>query len=70
MSARPLTTYSDFTRRVSEIVKEMDKNDDVDRALELYEEAVSHINECESRLQNARGRFEEINATLVPTEPI
>ena len=63
-----MTTYSDFTRRVSEIVKEMDKNDDVDRALELYEEALSHINECENRLQKARGRFEEINATL--GEPI
>ena len=56
-----LKSYSEVLARVNQITNNLDRSDDIDNILEMYEEAMSHLNECEKRLAYAKGRFEEIS---------
>ena len=57
-------SYADIMSRINVLLREIEKNDDIDDVLNKYEEATQHLNECESRLKNAKGRFEAINMSL------
>ena len=54
-----LKSYSEVLARVNQITHDLERDDDIDHILEMYEEAVSHLNECEKRLEQAKGRFEK-----------
>tara|TARA_B110000046_G_scaffold164046_1_gene179353 strand:+ start:4621 stop:4821 length:201 start_codon:yes stop_codon:yes gene_type:complete len=52
--------YSDALKRVERVVQMMQTCDDVDEAILMYEEAVKLVQQCQERLDQAQGRFEEI----------
>lgn len=60
--ANATATYGSMMHRVATLVGQLDKTDDIDEVIRLYDEAVSCLNACEERLERARGKFAEINA--------
>lgn len=62
-----LKTYSDVIGRVNDLLRSIESTDDIDAVLEMYEEAVHHLNDCDLRLKHATGRFETIASSLQPS---
>ena len=54
-------TYGESVKKVDQILSELQRCEDIDKVMELYENAISHLQFCEKRLESAKGKFEEIN---------
>lgn len=57
-----MNSYSSILARVTELVKELDRCDDIDKVMTMYEEAITCLNECESRIEQAKGKFDEMTS--------
>ena len=48
-----MTTYAERMRSLQQIVNELQRSDDVDVAIELYEKGLEHVKACEERIAAA-----------------
>lgn len=55
--------YSDRVKELEQIISKLQNCEDVDEAVELFEKGSQHILECEKRIQEAKGKYEEIKQT-------
>lgn len=53
-------SYEKRMSAVATITTELERCEDVDKALTLYEEAARHLDECKKKIDAAQGRFEEL----------
>ena len=53
-------TYAQRMSAVNTLISRLERCDDVDVALRVYDEAVSHLDACETRVAAAQGKFEEL----------
>lgn len=58
-----MKSYPDLLARVAELVKELERCDDVDQVISKYDEAVTCLNECENRIEQAKGKFDEMTTS-------
>jgi exodeoxyribonuclease VII small subunit len=52
--------YSEIIQEVESILQKLQKCEDVDDAMQLFNDATEQLKICETRLANAKGTFEKI----------
>ena len=60
MSSANELTYKQKMDMVEDAVAKLQRSDDVDEAIRLYEKANALLQECEAKIESARGRFAEL----------
>lgn len=61
-------TYGTLIKEAEDTIRKLQTCDDVDQALELFELATENLNNCELRIEAAKGKFEKILCSQVPLE--
>ncbi len=57
------TTYTTHMKEVDKLLTKLQACEDVDEALQLFEEANRRIKACEAKIENAKGRFTEMTCS-------
>ena len=63
MSEAPELTYMKLMNEVDEIVRNLQKCNDVDEAMRLFEKGTESLKMCEKRIEAARGKFVELTGS-------
>lgn len=63
-----MKSYPDLLARVTELVKELERCDDVDQVISKYDEAVKCLDECENRIEQAKGKFDEMTTSTTSSK--
>ena len=59
----PEMSYAARVKEVERLVIEIERSDDVERGLELYDTVQAHLHACRAVLDRAQGRLAEVDAT-------
>lgn len=53
--------YSERMTSIRQLLLELQKCEDIEDAMQMYENALVHIKACEQKLSDAQGRFSELS---------
>lgn len=56
-------SYSSTLKEIETVLRELEKCDDVDRAVDLFERGKGFLEDCKQQLDHAKQRFENINTS-------
>tara|TARA_B110000008_G_C16508225_1_gene379056 strand:- start:55 stop:258 length:204 start_codon:yes stop_codon:yes gene_type:complete len=60
MSSEP--KFSERLSEIDKIINKLQTTDDIDDALQLFQQGKQHVEECNRKIIEAQGKFEEINS--------
>jgi exodeoxyribonuclease VII small subunit len=52
--------FGKLMKESEDLIRQIQQSDDVDEALQLFEQANAALKECEAKIESTRGKFEKL----------